>query len=546
MANDSDYLTSYETALAVVATAMKKARLLIDTLVINSFIGGVLFSTGGMLFVHVEGFNPALIESNPGLASLIQGILYPIGLFYVVIMGVDLFNSNILFFSVGVARGAVSMVDLTISWIVSWWFNLVGNIFVCYLMLHFSGISKKADFVSGSIAALDEKMAFTFVETLLKAMAGNFFVCLAIYLQLMAKPLHVKLLMMGLPIFSFVTMGFTHSVADMFMGVMGLINGAKYSVGLVAWKLFLPAAIGNMIGGIFFSLVIPWYLHLYVVERDQRILHLPRFKMRDEQPELNQDSRVVRVREEELDDEEFPDQEEEKREDSELPLSSESSTTAHNYVVRSLSRASTFRSHRRRHLVQSPSNVFPVYGMGAPAQREQSIASGKDDGEIDDNDDDLISTYTALASIRPTANTIGDQLRRTLSRQATKPDLEAQTTSSSKHRSSIESRRSSINFPRQLQRFSFAHGRTRSQSDLAELNKKFSKAGITEKAANAANEAAGTSDFLYGTNSLPIVKVRGSVHMDPNTEDPSEMDPNSTEVSSAVKSYKPEEHDHRD
>ncbi|KGK32416.1 hypothetical protein JL09_g6977, partial [Pichia kudriavzevii] len=33
----------------------------------------------------------------------------------------------------------------------------------------------------------------------------------------MVKPLHVKFLMIFLPIFTFVSMGFSHAVADMFM-----------------------------------------------------------------------------------------------------------------------------------------------------------------------------------------------------------------------------------------------------------------------------------------------------------------------------------------
>ena len=67
----------------------------------------------------------------------------------------------------------------------------------------------------------------------------------------MAKPLHVKFLMMTLPVFTFVSFGFTHSVADMFVIVIGLINGAPVKVATVAWKLFLPAALGNMVGGSF-------------------------------------------------------------------------------------------------------------------------------------------------------------------------------------------------------------------------------------------------------------------------------------------------------
>ena len=54
--DETYYLTTHETALAVVATAMKKARLRIDTLALSSLMGGILFSTGGMLYVLVESY----------------------------------------------------------------------------------------------------------------------------------------------------------------------------------------------------------------------------------------------------------------------------------------------------------------------------------------------------------------------------------------------------------------------------------------------------------------------------------------------------------
>ena len=84
---DNLYLTTYEAALAVVATAMKKARLRIDVLVINSLMGGMLFTTGGMLYDLIRAGFSGINETNPGVISLLQGICYPIGLFYVVILG---------------------------------------------------------------------------------------------------------------------------------------------------------------------------------------------------------------------------------------------------------------------------------------------------------------------------------------------------------------------------------------------------------------------------------------------------------------------------
>lgn len=402
MAEDSLYLTTHEAALAVVATAMKKARLLLDTLIVNSLIGGVLFTSGGMLHVMIQSDAPLLFEQNPGLVQLMQGLLYPIGLFYVIVMGVDLFNSNILFFTVGVARGAVTILDMLISWIVSWWMNLVGNIFVCYIVCHYSSMSSLQLWVAGSVHILETKLEPNFAQTLLKAIAGNFFVCLAIYLQLMAKPLHVKFFMMMLPIFTFVSLGFTHSVADMFMVIIGLINSGKISVGLVAWKILLPGAVGNIIGGGFFALVIPYYLHLIVVERDQKKLNLPRFEMRDDQPELIQDSRVIRV----------------PMDEPETMVGKEDGECAVDNVP---SRTSTIPPHRRMASTyrKSPANVFPVYGMGQPRERENSIASGADynsENRVEplDPDDTGGATY------------MGQQVMRTLSRVATRRDLEAQ------------------------------------------------------------------------------------------------------------------------
>lgn len=542
MRDESLYLTTHETALAVVATAMKKARLSLDTLIVNLFMGGMLFTSGGMLHGMIASKCPETFSTNPGYILLLQGLVYPIGLFYVVIMGVDLFNLNILFFLVGVARRAVSVVDLLISWFVSWWFNLVGNIFVCYIICHYSKVTSTDLMIEGSRLILDEKAELAFHQTLIRGMAGNFFVCLAIYLQLMAKPLHVKFLMMLLPVFTFVSMGFSHSIADMYMVIIGLINHDHISVGTVAWKVLLPASLGNIIGGSFFGLVVPWYLHLFVVERDQRRLHLPLFELRDEQPELNQDSRVVRVDpkdEEEAEEEnELEDEKKEAREekgDLDSLDSSRLGTELH-VPVTGLYRPSTGRSTRstkslrKKRSYRSPNNVFPVYGMESPREREHSIASGRlstDDFFDATEEDDEGAAY------------LGDQIRRTLSRQPTRRskerDLEAQGLHPSQDsRQSV----STINIPRQLRSFSFASNRRASRHELEELNSRFNRAGITERAANAANEAAGTSDFVGRDRAQPMKMTRSQSTLGPTSVVDEERSSTPTSVAT-VQPYDP-------
>ncbi|XBW38601.1 hypothetical protein QEN19_004190 [Hanseniaspora menglaensis] len=290
------YITPHETALAVIATSMKKSRLTLQTLIINSFMGGVLFSAGGMLYCGVKANNPKLDSENPGILNMLGGINFSIGLFYVVINGCDLFNSNILFFTVGWLRGAVSVFDLIVSWVVSWIFNLVGTLLVSYVICHLSGSMDNEFIKQGTIIISETKVSSSFIQVFLKGIAGNFFVCFAVYLQLMSKPVHVKFLSIMLPIYTFVMSGFSHVIADMFLMTTGMFNGANISTGVFIWKNLLPVTLGNIVGGVFFSLVIPFYLHLYVVEADRKQLDLPEYDAIDEQPELNVDSRVVRVR----------------------------------------------------------------------------------------------------------------------------------------------------------------------------------------------------------------------------------------------------------
>lgn len=420
MVDDAYYITPHETALAVVATAMKKARLRLDTLVVNSLVGGALFSAGGMLFLASHAENPEMVQNNPGLISFLGAFTFSIGLFYVVINGADLFNSNILFFSVGVLRNAVSVYDMLISWFISWICNIGGTLFVCYVICHLSGATSSDLYIKGSHEIVDAKASFTFIENFIKGIAGNFYVCLAVYLQLMVKPLHVKLIVMTLPIFTFVAMGFTHVVADMYLLMMGMINGADLSVGKYIWKLLIPSTLGNIVGGSVFGAVIPFYLHLVVVERDRKRLALPEYEARDEQPELNVDSRVVRIPPEEaaVEEEEgetssdglmddyykFNDHRDKTRSNSSNsyddyddgddktsekyqgpveyrpnPVPDRGANRPHVVKTTSaLSRVSTTRSGmslRSRHSqnIRSPPGVFPVRGMGKPLIRERNI-----------------------------------------------------------------------------------------------------------------------------------------------------------------------------
>lgn len=58
-----------------------------------------------------------------------------------------------------------------------------------------------------------------------------------------------KMLGIFLPVSMFVTLGFEHSVANMFLIPQGMLNGAQVSVSQFLLNNILPVTLGNIVGG---------------------------------------------------------------------------------------------------------------------------------------------------------------------------------------------------------------------------------------------------------------------------------------------------------
>jgi formate transporter len=105
-------------------------------------------------------------------------------------------------------------------------------------------------------------------------------VCIAVWMAYAGKSLTDKAFIMILPIAMFVSAGFEHCVANMFMIPMGiLIHGAAspefwavanldpqqfadLTVANFVVKNLIPATLGNIVGGAFFIGLVQWFLHL--------------------------------------------------------------------------------------------------------------------------------------------------------------------------------------------------------------------------------------------------------------------------------------------
>ncbi|CAH6306068.1 formate transporter FocA [Pantoea agglomerans] len=152
-----------------------------------------------------------------GIAKLIGGICFSLGLMLVVVCGADLFTSTVLIV-VAKASGRISWGQLARNWINVYAGNLAGALFFVALMW-FAGQHMVANGAWGLnvLQTADHKMHHTFIEAVCLGTLANLLVCLAVWMSYSGRTLTDKLVVMILPVAMFVASGFEHSIANMFL-----------------------------------------------------------------------------------------------------------------------------------------------------------------------------------------------------------------------------------------------------------------------------------------------------------------------------------------
>jgi formate/nitrite transporter len=121
-----------------------------------------------------------------------------------------------------------------------------------------------------ALTTASAKVNLGFTEALLRGIACNWLVTLAVWLAASSKDTVGKVFGIFFPIMAFVAMGFEHSIANMYFIPMGLfiqdfagISGAtNLSWGSFLGNNLLPVTIGNIIGGVVFVGVLYWYSYI--------------------------------------------------------------------------------------------------------------------------------------------------------------------------------------------------------------------------------------------------------------------------------------------
>ena len=259
----SSFKSPVETAKAISATAGAKNSANIVNVILLSFLAGAYIAFGGLL---AEVANAGMVAAGLpiGLSKFVFGAVFPVGLIIVVLAGSELFTGNVMFMTIGVLDGTASVGGLAKNWVLSWLFNFVGALFVAYVLAFMGGIITSDPAIqAGAIKVATGKVGMSFDVAFIKAIGCNWLVCLAVWLANASDDVIGKIFGIWFPIMAFVTIGFEHSVANMFFIPLGMFLGAEG----VTWSTIIvnnliPVTLGNIVGGAIFVACIYWFTYL--------------------------------------------------------------------------------------------------------------------------------------------------------------------------------------------------------------------------------------------------------------------------------------------
>jgi formate/nitrite transporter len=275
-ASHFDSLLPREIAQKAEATGVAKANLdFISTLLLAMLAGafialGAVFST-----VAISGSGGALPF---GIARIVAGITFSLGLILVVVAGAELFTGNNLLL-MAFASGKVPFTRVLRNWAIVFVGNFIGAVLTAGGMM-LAGLHTLGNGEVGktALAIANGKCALDLQEALARGIFCNALVCLAVWLCMSCRSTGDKILAILFPVTAFVAAGFEHSVANMYFVPFALmvkqsatpefwtsITSHPAAHPNISWATFavtlIPVTFGNIVGGGVLVGVVYWVIY---------------------------------------------------------------------------------------------------------------------------------------------------------------------------------------------------------------------------------------------------------------------------------------------
>jgi nitrite transporter NirC len=240
------------------AVKMQAQRQSLPAHFLRSMLAGMYVGAAIVLIFTIGGL---LSRESPGVVRLAMGVCFGGALTIVIFAGSELFTGSNLVLTLGVFTKKTTVGDLASNWIVTWFGNLAGSVLLAWMVIR-SGLMDADTFapVNAFVLKITEtKMNLPSEQLFWRAVLANWLVCLGVWMAARVKSESARILLIWWCMFTFITSGFEHSIANMCGLMLGLLlpHGENITWLGYAYNLGL-ATLGNVIGGAFFVGCMYW------------------------------------------------------------------------------------------------------------------------------------------------------------------------------------------------------------------------------------------------------------------------------------------------
>jgi nitrite transporter NirC len=252
------YTETVQTLAGQAVAKLEGQRRSLVSHLVRSALAGMYVGIAIVLIFTIGG---SLAATAPGAVRLVMGLCFGGALTIVIFAGSELFTGSNLVLTLGVLSGKARWSDLGANWVWTWVGNLAGSVLLAFMVVR-AGLLDEATY--GPINVFVQKVAATkmnlpWEQLLWRAILANWLVCLGVWMAGRIKSETARVLMIWWCMFTFITVGGEHSVANMCGLMLALLipHGEAISWGGYGYNLAL-ATVGNIIGGAIFVGAVYW------------------------------------------------------------------------------------------------------------------------------------------------------------------------------------------------------------------------------------------------------------------------------------------------
>jgi formate/nitrite transporter len=270
-----DALLPEDVARKAEAVGAAKARRDVLSLLTLAVLAGAFIALGAMFSTVVA---TGLAGNLPfGVARLLPGLAFSLGLILVVVCGAELFTGDVLM-AIAWASGKLSLPNMLRAWAIVLAGNLIGGtgtaVIVFWSDLWMLGGSEVG---ATALRIAEAKLGLTVEQAFWRGVLCNVLVCLAVWASLAARSVTDKMLVVIPPVTAFVAAGLEHSVANFYYLALGwLLHWAPPELpfaeidagamspftAMAALRTQVAVIAGNLIGGACLVALVYWLAFL--------------------------------------------------------------------------------------------------------------------------------------------------------------------------------------------------------------------------------------------------------------------------------------------